>query len=371
VQLAGGNRPDAIQTLKTAITRDPGSLAAERAKDLLRELGGAYSPPVDPAPLASFLTTRFGKALVPPFLPPDKMIDIQFSVRGADFSYGRELDGVVTLVNKSPEPLVITENSLFQGNIRISARVAGDVKQEIPNLISEPIRTSLIVDPGKNLTHTFRLSTGELRDILLTYAQAALQVQFTLYLDPVATDKGTISNRLVDVKPVTASITRPRIEVTPDFAQSRINIITAGQESQKAQTALLFTGLLKEQSAMAERGNLYVWQYADWLTNQLRTSLMSPSGLLLGGGDSEWAVKVNTMADMVSLPLDQDLAAVVLKNLNHSQWPVRLMAVYVLGKGVPNSVGNVLDWVIKNDKDVLVRRMATSLQASLATPPQR
>ncbi len=223
--------------------------------------------------------------------------------------------------------------------------------------------------PGKSLAHSFRLSTGELRDILLTYAQAALQVQFTLYLDPVATDKGGISNRLVDVKPVTASVTRPRVEVTPDFAQSRINVITSGQESQKAQTALLFTGLLKEQSAMAEKGNLYAWQYADWLTSQLRTSLMSPSGLLLGGGDSEWAVKVNTMADMLSLPLDQELAAVVLKNLNHSQWPVRLMAVYLLGKGSASTVGNVLDWVVKNEKDELVRSMAMSLQAASTPPP--
>ncbi len=127
---------------------------------------------------------------------------------------------MVTLVNKSTEPLVITENGLFQGNIRISARVTGDLKQEIPNLVSETIRTSLTVEPGKNLTHTFRLSTGELRDILLTYAQAALGVQFTLYLDPVATDRGTISNRLVDVKPVTASITRPRVEVTSDLRKA-------------------------------------------------------------------------------------------------------------------------------------------------------
>jgi hypothetical protein len=222
------------------------------------------------------------------------------------------------------------------------------------------------VPPGRSLVCMERLSIGELRNVLLTCPQAALDIEFTLYLDPVVTDTGQISNRLVDVQPVTISIKRPPVEVTGEYIRTRFNAIASGRESQKLQTALLFTGLLKEQNFFAINGILYPFQYGDWLAGQLRLALISPSGLLLGGGQDDWAVKVNTMADMLYLPLDQELAGIVAKDLNHPLWPVRLMAVYLLAKGSVGSFANVLDWVAKNDTDDLVRSMALSLQSASA-----
>jgi hypothetical protein len=366
IQLAAGNRQNVIQTIQGAIAKDPGSLAAEKAKDWLRQLGSQYVPPADTRTLVAFLAERLGNAIVPQFVPPDKMLDVQFTLRGADFSYGNEVEGIIAVVNKGVEPLIITDNSLFQGNIRVSARVAGHLTREIPNLVSDTIRTDLVVPPGRSLVCTQRLSTGELRSLLMTCPQAALDIQFTLYLDPVVTDRGEISNRLVDVKPVTISLKRPPVQVTGDYVRSRFNAIASGQESQKVQTARLFTGLLKEQNFLAINGTLYPFQYADWLPGQLRLSLVNPSGLLLGGSQGGWAVKVNAMADLLYLPLDQELTGVVAKNLNHPLWPVRLMAVYLLAKSSVSSFTNVLDWVVKNDTDDLVRSMALSLQA---TPP--
>jgi hypothetical protein len=366
IQLAAGNKPDAIQTIQAAIAKDASSLTAEKAKELLRELGSLYVSPVDTKALTVFLTERLGKAVVPSFLPPDQMMDVQLSTRGTDFSYGNELDGAITIVNKSPEPLIVTENSLFQGNIRVSARVSGDLQKEIPDLVSETVRTNLAVPPGRSLVHTLRLSTGELRDILLTYPQANLEIQFTLYLDPVATAAGEVCNRLVDVKPVTITLKRPGLQITRDYVRNRGNALAAAPEAQRIQTAMFFTGLLREQHVMAEKGVLYAFRYEDWMPAQLRLALTSPSGLLLGGADGEWAARVNTMADMLSISLDPELAKVVLKNLDRPQWPVRLMAVYLLAKCSADSVGNVLDWVAKNDKDDLVRSMAVSL---LSTSP--
>jgi len=372
IQFAAGNKAEAIQTIKAAVAKDAGSLAAEKGKELLRQLGSEYTPSIDPKTLITFLTDRLGNTLVPQLLPPDKMVDVQFSVRGNDFSYGNELEGIVAIVNKTSEPLIVTENSLFQGNIRVSAAVAGDLKREIPNLASETVRRNLAVLPGKSLVHTLRLSTGELRDLLMTHPQASLEIQFTLYLDPVMTDKGEISNRLVDVKPVTMSLKRPGVKVTGDFVRSRLNAISTGQEAQRIQTAHLFTGLLKEQCVMAEKGTLYPFQYADWLPNQLRLGLTSPSGLLLGGGQGDVGVKVNAMADMLSMPMDQELANAVAKNLNQTQWPARLMAVYLLAKSGESDFGSVLDWAAQNDADELVRSMAVSLRpGSNAATTQR
>ncbi|OHB66971.1 MAG: hypothetical protein A2Y76_08410 [Planctomycetes bacterium RBG_13_60_9] len=360
-----GKKAEAIQTLKTAIAGDPGSLAADAARGLLRQLGSAYTPPVDPNMLTRFLLERFGQTVIPQFVPPDQMMDVQFSVRGQEFSYGSELEGVIAVVNKGAEPLVVTDDSLFQGNIRVIARISGDITKEIPNLLSETIRTDLAVPPGRSLVHLTRLSTGELRHVLTTYPQASLDIQLTLYLDPVTTADGSINNRLVDVKPVTISIRRPGVQVTKSYVQSRFNAIASGQDGQKIQTAQLFTGMLKEQHAIAAHGTHYPWfKYADWLPGLLRSSLLSQSGLLLSEGPGDWVVKVHTMADMLSMPLDQELAKVLARNLHHAQWPVRLMTVYLLAKSSGGSFGSVLDWVAQNDANELVRSIAMSLQSA-------
>jgi len=363
--LAAGNRAGAIQTIQAAVAKDPGSLGAERAKEWLRELGSAYAPPIDARALTSFLIERLGRAVIPRFTPPDAMIDVQFNVRGAELSYGSEIEGAVAIVNKASEPLVISEHSLFQGNIRVSASVTGDLTREIPNLLFDTIRTSLLVPPGRSLVHPLRLSTGELRDLLLTCPQAALDLRFTLYLDPVITERGEVTNRLVDVKPVTVAVRRPRLSVTPDFVQGRLTTVASAQETQRIQTARLFTGLLKEQYLMAEKGTLYSFYYSDHLHGQLRSSLAGPAGLLLGGPESQWAVRVNAMADMLTMPLDQEVATAVAKNLNYPYWPVRLMAVYVLARSPTGGFGSVLDWVAQNDKDEMVRSMALSLQSTV------
>ncbi len=360
IQLSTGNRPDAIQILRTAITKDAGSLAAEKAREFLRELGGDYTPPVPTRPLVTFLAEHLGRGVVPQFTPPDKMLEVQFVVRGNDFSYGNEIEGVITITDKAPEPLVLTENSLFQGNIRLDVRVSGSFTREIPNFVFEPIRTALVVPPGKSLVHKLRLSTRELRDLLVTCPQATLDLEFTLYLDPVTTDLGQTSNRLLDLKPITVAVQRPLVPVTVDLVRGRLGVLTSGSEAQKVQTGRLFTGLLKEQNLMAEKA-LYDYQCAAWLPGQLRSALTSPSGLLTGGTDRDWAVRVSAMADMLSLPLDQELAATVAKNLTHAYWPVRLMAVYLLAKSTAGTFDSVLDWVAKNDADDMVRSMALSL----------
>jgi hypothetical protein len=370
IEVSEGKKEDAMQTLQAAITKDAGSLTAERAQEMLHNLGGRYVPPIDPGELLTFLAGSLGRAVAPQFLPPDKMLEVQFNIRGHEISYGDDLDAALTIANKSAESLVITESSLFRGNIRVSASVGGDLKQEIPDLLVQTIRTELAVAPGRSMVQVLRLSTGALRRLLLTYPQASLDIRFTLYLDPVTGSDGVVANRLTDIKPVTVSVRRPGVDVTTKYVRDRFNAISSGQEGQKIRTAQLFTGLLKEQYAMAEHGTLYPFKYAAWLPELLRSALVSDSGLLLRDGGDEWVVKVNVMADLLTAPLDQELAAVIAKNLNHPQWPVRLMAVYVLADGTGNGFDKVLSWVAQNDTNELVRGIALSLQPApaAATP---
>ncbi len=358
IQLAEGQKDLAIETLKTTIIKDPGSFAAERAKEILARQGETYTPPIDPNAVLTMMENVFGRKLVPVFTPPEKIFSVKFNIKGNEFPYGSEFSGNVAIINNSAEPFVISDDALFKGNIRIDADVSGDLDRTIPNLVSTKIRTTLLIEPGRSILIPVRLITGELGKMLLTYPQASLDIEFTLYLDPVTTSEGKITNRLTYIEPARVGIKRPGIELTGNYIRSRLNLISKGSVGQKIQTAQLFTGLLKEQNEMLTRKPLYRFMYADWMEPLLSSAL---SRLLQNTANGQWGVKVHTMAEMLSLPLDYELISAVAKNLNDTNWPVRMMAVYMLSKSDDSSFDKVLDWTAKNDSSELVRNMAVVL----------
>lgn len=366
IQLKEGQTDAAIETLKAAIARDPGSFAAERAKEILAQGGQAYTPPVDPMVVLASFKDLFGQTLVPVFTRPEKIISAQLNIRGNTFPYGSEFSGMVALKNNSSEPLVISDDGLLKGNIRIDADISGDLSREIPNLVFTKIRTAFLVEPGRSILIPLRLFTGELRKTLLTYPQASLDIEFTLYLDPIITNTGLIANRLTHIEPAKVRIKRPGIELTTKYLRNRFNAISTDNIGQKIETAQLFTGLLREQFEMSNRKPIYRLMYADWVPPLLRSALLHESGLLRKSGENEWIVKVHTMADMLSLPLDHELVSAVAENLNNTKWPVRMMAIYLLTKMPDSNFDKVLDWTAKHDPNKSVRDMALVLGRSVS-----
>lgn len=364
VQLVERDRAGAVSTLRSAIAKDPGSLAAERAREMLTTIEGRYVPPVDPVAMTTYLQQNIGQTVVPSFLPPAGRIEAQFNVHGSELSYGTDIEATVAIVNKGVEPLVVTEHGLFTGQIRVDARVGGDIQRQIPALVAQAIRTALTVPPGRSLNASVRLSVGALQRILLEHPQANLDIEFTLYLDPVTAPDGRVRGNIGGLEPVTLLVRRPKIDVTAAYVRSRIDSLSSGLETQKIRTSQLFTGLLKEQHVMAQHGTLYPYRYAAWLPNLLRSALLEESGLLLSPNESDWAVKVNAMADLLSMPLDSDLTAAAGKNLNRRQWPVRMMAIYLLGATQGDEFDRVLDWMAQSDPSDLVRAMAAAVRES-------
>ncbi len=358
VQLAEGQKDAAIETLKSAISRDPASLAAERAKELLAQQGQRYSPPVDPNYVLSVLRNSFGQAIVPEFMSPDKIISVQFSAGSNEFSYGSELSpmGQITIMNNSPEPIVISNDGLFNGNIRIDVTISGDLNRNMPSLVSLKIGSAPVIEPGKSLLAPVRLVTGELRQLLLGFPQASLNLEFTLYLDP-------IPGGLLCIKPVKIMVRRPGVELSSSYLQNLFSSIRTSRTSRKISIAELFVGLLKEQHTMTGQGTLYRYKYAEWMPSFLKSALLQDSGLLLNTVKDNWEVNVHTMAEMLSLPLDAELMNVVAKNLKHPRWPVRMIAVYLLAKSSENEFDGVLNWAAENDSCVLIRDMASACTA--------
>jgi tetratricopeptide (TPR) repeat protein len=363
IQLAQGQKDLAIETLKSAIAKDPGSLEAELAKEILGRNGGEYVPPIDPDITLTALRSSFGQAIVPQFTKPEKIISAQLNVHGSDFSYGSNLDGIIAITNISSEPLVVSDDGLFTGNIRVDANLTGDLNKMIPNLASVKIRPASPIKPGTSFFVPLHLPTGELRNLLLSHPQASVDIEFTLYLDPVTTDQGRIISSIPDLKPATVTIKRHRIEIIDSFLKNRIGSLTKGQQGQKIKTAQLFIGLLMEQHAMAGLKPPYKFTYTDSMPSTLK------SALLHSFASDDWATKAYIMADMTSLPLDYEFVNALSENLNDTHWPVRLMAIYLLAKNQDPSFIKVLDWAAKYDSSKFVRDMAVALGGTPPPPP--
>lgn len=361
--LAEGKKDDAIRTLRLAISKDAGSLAAEQGKEMLSQLKSQYVPPIDTKMLMTFLAESFGKNAVPQFMAPDKMLQIQFNLRGPEFAYGTEIEGMVSILNQGPEPLIVSDDSLFKGAVRIDAKVSGDLTKQIAPVFLQTVRTELTIEPGRSFVVPVKLSVGELRELLEAHPQASLDIEFTLYVDPVAAKDGSVSSRLTDLKPVTVSVKRPRVDLTASYLRNRFNAISSAQQGQKIATAQLFAGLLKEQYTMSSRGTLYPFRYADWMPALLRSAFTSDSGLLLGSGQDNWVTAVHAMADLLSMPLDGEVTAALAKNLHHPEWLVRMVALYLLANGATGSFEKVIDWFAQNDPSEHVCNMASALRS--------
>jgi hypothetical protein len=367
IQLSGGQKAAAIESLRSAVARDPGSLAGEQAKQILAREGEQYMPPADPGVVLTMLKDSFGASVVPAFISPSEIISVQLNLRGTEFSYDSNPEGTVVIRNNSSGPLVISEDSLFRGEVRIDARIGGDIEQEIPNLVSRRIRPSSPVAAGESISVDVMLSSGPLGRILSAHPQASLDLEFTVFLDPLITGEGSAANRLSDIEPAKVLIKRPGVSITTKYLQNRLDSISKGRQGQKIKSAQLFAGLLMEQRASAGREPAYNLRYAEWMPDMLKSALVQVLA------DDDWVVRVYTMAGMLSLPLDYELVSAVSQNLHDTHWPCRLTAVLLLAKWGGDNFDQVLDWTAQYDSNELVREMAIALggkEVQRKQPPQ-
>lgn len=355
IKISQDRKSDAFEILRLVINLNPGSFEAETAKQILLQHGGEYIAPIAPDVLLDKLKEAFGREFVREMLPADQLISVELSAKGSKFSYGSDFDGSVSLTNISHEPLVITDDSLFAGNIRIDANVSGDLNRKIPNLVNLKIRPSESLGAGRSMLVGVNLFSGELRDLLLRHPQASIDIEFTAYIDAVAGVDGEPTNRLGGIRPAKLRIERPGISVTTKYLQNRLNSLSKGKQGQKIATGELFAGLLSEQQAMANREPLYRFVYADWMPAILK------SAMIHNLADDNWVVNVHTMYSLMQVELDFDLTSAVADKLNHEKWPTRLMTIYLLAKRQDDNLQAVLDWTAEYDSDPLVRQMAIAL----------
>ena len=362
LKIAADDKHGAVEQLKSAVAMDPSSLAAERAKAVLQENDSAYIPPSSPELVMRTLVSDFGERIVPRFTPVDKLISVKLTFGGSRFFYGSDFNAKLMVTNESPEPLIISSDGLFKGNIRVDADVRGDMTATIPKLITKKIRLSAALPARRHVGIELDVITGSLRHLLLTHPQASFEIEFTVYLDPVEAPDGAVRSALSGIGQIKATVRRKGELLTSKYLMQRLDALSKGQEGQKIRTAQLFMGLVLEKDAL--RNSRAAYQYMDvprpLLIDAVNRSLR----------DEDWAVRIQTMSTMLLAAdsLDYELIKTISESLSDSHWPVRLMTLYLLSKSQGPQFQQVLDWSERYDTNSMVRNMAIALGAE--PPPQ-
>ena len=352
----------AIEILKSTISMDPASMEAAYAKTLLPKYGSEYIEPYDLAALNTMLENRFGVPVVTKFLGPEKIISTKLSAGNTDFPYGREIDVDLIITNTSPQPLVISDDGLFTGNIRVEARITGDMTVDMPMLVVKKIRPSQPIKAGDAISVPLEIMPGQFGRLLNEHPQAEFKIELTAYLDPVADANGNISSG-IDIAVAKLAFRRRKLALDLRYLQQRLDTITTGFYGQKVKSARLFASLLAEQQSMTENGGpLYRLVYAE--------PALLKSALVRIMNESEWNIKLQTMAALLPLKLDYSLIEAVSSQLDNENWPVRLMAVFTLAKAQQQNFQQVIDWTAKYDENRIVRDMAIALGAAGTDKPE-
>lgn len=357
IELSQEQKQTALETLRAVVEMSPESFVAEKAIGLLKEQESDYIPSVDSAAIRDDLGRYHQSQIVPEFMEPSKRFSARLLFNGSDFLYRDQFLPRLVIENMSSDALVISDEGFLQGYLRVDAVLEGSLNVEIPDLYSVRFRPSQPILQGEHLSIPLDLNCGRLRKLLMTYPQADVAIHFTAYLDPIVSPSGKIESRIKTAEPIHAEIRRRGVALSRNFLLQRLDVLSKGQSGQKYQAASLFTGLLAEQKAFS-------LSHADFKHVQVDESLLVDAvrKILV---DKDWKIRVHTLNRLFSLsvPIDEGMMGEVSENLNHDEWPVRLMAMYLLAKAQPESFRKVLDWTCQHDVHAINRRMAFALGA--------
>jgi tetratricopeptide (TPR) repeat protein len=363
VSVAQNNKPQAIEQMRSAIGMEPYSFVAEKAHNMLRDLGSDYVVPMVTESARKALASEFVDRPAPTFMPPSDRFKARLMFSGSEFFYGTDFTARLVIENTGSGPLVINDAAFLSGSIRVDAVVTGDFNVEFPNLVQMKFKPSRPVLAGEHISIPMELKTGKLLKLLATFPQAALKIEYVLYLDPVEINASKPENRVAGIDPIRSVIQRPRVQLSRSFLMQRLEALAKGQEGQRYRAVELLAGLLAEQKAFERTQPSYQYTKADQtlLVDTVRKALV----------DENWRVRIQTMDSLMimAIPLEFGMVREISDNLNHDKWPVRLMAMLVLAKSQPGSFDKVLEWAAQYDPYWLNRRMAMALQEKRANQP--
>lgn len=356
IELNDANAEDARELLKRAVAINPANFIAKEASRRLAELNSEYIPPFDKSIITAKLAQNFPTWTVPEFIPPQKAYTFQLNLPGNEFSYGSDMEGTISVTNNTQNDMVITEDSIINGNFLVSVNIDGDLEENLPEFLKLQTMSSAPIRPGQSILIPLKLNVGRLNNILDVHPQAELILNISVYIDPV-TEGFDYKNKIATIEPIQSSIKRSKLNLSGKYLQNRLNAFSRGSQGQKIQTMDLFAGILKEINILTDKEPSYNYMYADWMPELLRSTLANALN------SDQWVILVKTMANLENIPMTYDMTQALAANLSHPRWPVRLMALYVLTTDQAQNFAKVLNHTAEFDTNKFVRQMALALGA--------
>ena len=285
---------------------------------------------------------------------PSRAISVKFALP-TKTSFDLKPDANLLITNRMAEPLMIFNEGLFKGGIRVDAEVRGDIRVNIPELVSKRIQPGKPINVDGLLSVPLRVITGSLRRILDNCPQASLEINFIVYLDPVVDHEGKLVSSLKGVGPISRKFRRPGIKIDNRYLIRSLSELSKGRFEEKIRSLRLFTGLAGEHEIQAGLSRKYRYFSVEpsFLTSVIVNNI----------GNDDWMLRTAAMYGLLDFrpPVDYEIGQAVSGSLDDPNWPVRMMATYILSRNRDKGFLPVLEWKAKNDPDMNVRRLAEVL----------
>jgi hypothetical protein len=194
--------------------------------------------------------------------------------------------------------------------------------------------------------------TGELKDILIRHPQADIEIEFTVYFDPLIKEDGTIANRVNFFKPVKKSVKRRSVDVSKIAISAQLRYLSSGQQKQRIRAIQLFAGLLMEYYQSKST-------YLPYKPSQVELPILT-SAIRKGLNDQDWVVRLQTMAAMMPMQHEMEFSFIysISESLYDDLWPSRLVALHLLSNVQGDEFKPVLESKAKDDTEEIVRQFA-------------
>lgn len=350
VQAAKSDTAASLATMRKIIDMEPGSFVSKRCFERLESAGSEYIPTNDPYALNQLLASNFGDTTIPLFYKPEDVITTKVSLSGVEFGYGADLGLFIIISNNGKQPLVITDNSFFRGEIFIRVRVAGDIEGIAPIEIRKRVTPVAPIKPDGTLCIPIYLNTEatRLNNILRDFPQANLVLTFQAYFDPEIDDKGEVSSK---IPMAITSGKRVGVILTKELLEKRIAALETGQAGQKLNTIKLINGLIAERNAAEKYGILY--------RHKAVPQEMLEGAFNITFKEDNWQVMFLMLDVLRYAGTSFEANKKYSESLQAQQWPIRLLSLYSLSKlSQSEDFDKVLNWMYQSDEEEMVRRLA-------------
>jgi tetratricopeptide (TPR) repeat protein len=350
VQYEKSDIASSLATLRQIVAMEPGSFVARMALERLEGAGSEYVPENDPYALRQLLDTNFGDSKMPQFYKPEDVITTKVSLSGVEFGYGADLGLYVVISNNGRQPLVITDNSFFRGEIFIRVRISGDIEGIKPIEIRKRVTPVSPIKPGGTLCIPVYLNTEATRldKILRDFPQANLILTFQAYFDPQIDDQGQISSK---IPMAITSGKRLGVILTKELMAKRIDNLRSGQAGQKLNTIKLINGLIAEQRAAEKYGVLY--------RHKAIPEDMLEEAFNITFDEDNWQVRFLMLDVLRNAGETFEAQEKFSAALQDTQWPIRMISLYGLSNlSQGEDFQKVLNWMYQSDEQELIRELA-------------